>query len=336
MLRAGVGLSTQGDPLRAADEAVSAALASGVRPDAALLLATPEHAAGIAKLLQAAGDALGTQTVVGANVHGVIGAGQELEGGPAVAVLAIEGVEAHGFLVGDTAGNARALVDEIAAGLGGPPRAEDLVVLLPDPRSVDLQALLGAARDALEPARIVGAGAASVEAGTTLQWCGRSFDTGAVAGLVLRGKQPARIGVTQACRPVSELLTITRAQGHWVLELDGRPALDVYREVALGPLAEDLRRAASFVLVALPRDAAAPLAPGGYLVRNVAGFALEERALAIPEAIAVGDQIAFAQRDPASAREDLKAMLAGKAPGIEQLTPSQRAGHSAASGESSQ
>jgi small ligand-binding sensory domain FIST len=175
---------------------------------------------------------------------------------------------------------------------------------------VDLQALLEAARETLAPAQIVGAGAASLDAGASLQWCGRRLETGAVAGLVLRGGRPARLGVTQACRPVSELLTITRAQGHWILELDGRPALDVYREVALGPLAEDLRRAAAFVLAALPRDPDAPLAPGGYLVRNLAGFALEERALAIPEAFAVGDRIAFAQRDPASAREDLKAMLA--------------------------
>ncbi len=310
MIRAGVGLSTQGDPLRAADEAVSSALAAGVRPDAALLLATPDHAAGMASLLEAAGDALGTKTVVGASVHGVIGSGQEIEGGRAVAVLAIEGLEVHGFLLTDTAGDERAVADEIAAGLAGPPRAEDLVVLLPDPRSVDLQALLDAAREALGPAQIVGAGAASLDAGATLQWCGRSLETGAVAGLVLRGVRAARVGVTQACRPVSELLTITRAQGHWILELDGRPALDVYREVALGPLAEDLRRAAAFVLAALPRDADAPLCRGGYLVRNLAGFALEERALAIPEAIAVGDRIAFAQRDPASAREDLKAMLA--------------------------
>ena len=134
-----------------------------------------------------------------------------------------------------------------------------------------------------------------------------------VAGLVLRGARAPRIGVTQACRPASELLTVTRTQGHWILELDGRPALDVYREVARGPLAEDLRRAAAFVLAALPRDPEAPLAPGGYLVRNVAGFALEERALAIPEAIAPGDRIAFVQRDPASAREDLKAMLGAAA-----------------------
>jgi small ligand-binding sensory domain FIST len=105
------------------------------------------------------------------------------------------------------------------------------------------------------------------------------------------------------------LLTVTRAEQHWVLELDGRPALDVYREVVGGPLAEDLRRAAAFVLVALPRDPAAPLEPGGYLVRNLAGFAAERSAFALPEPVARGDQIAFVQREPEAAREDLKRVL---------------------------
>jgi small ligand-binding sensory domain FIST len=105
------------------------------------------------------------------------------------------------------------------------------------------------------------------------------------------------------------LLCVTRSEGHWIFELDGRPALDVYREAARGPLAEDLRRAAAFVLVALPQDPEAPLEPGGYRVRNVAGFAEERRAFALPEAPTQGDSIALVQREPESAREDLKHML---------------------------
>jgi hypothetical protein len=101
-------------------------------------------------------------------------------------------------------------------------------------------------------------------------------------------------------------------QGHWILELDGRPALEVYREVAREPLADDLRRAAAFLLVALPleRDGES-LAPGSYLVRHVIGFEPRANAVAIPEAPRVGQRIALAQREPEAAREDLKAMLAG-------------------------
>jgi small ligand-binding sensory domain FIST len=142
-------------------------------------------------------------------------------------------------------------------------------------------------------------------------WRGSDIDGGALTGIVLRGARRLRIGVTQACRPVTPLLTVTRAQGPWILELDGRPALDVYREAARAPLADDLRRAAAFVLAALPRDGEDPLAPGGYLVRNVAGFSPDANAFAIPAAVARGDRLALVHREPETAREDLKAMLAG-------------------------
>jgi small ligand-binding sensory domain FIST len=115
--------------------------------------------------------------------------------------------------------------------------------------------------------------------------------------------------VTQACRPVTPPLRVTRASGPWLLELDGRPALDVYREVAREPLADDLRRAAAFLLVALPCDATASLDPGRYLVRHVAGFAPERGAIAVPTLLSVGDQIALARREPETAREDLLDML---------------------------
>jgi small ligand-binding sensory domain FIST len=115
-------------------------------------------------------------------------------------------------------------------------------------------------------------------------------------------------------------MTVTRCQGHWVLELDGRPALGVYREVARGPLAADLRRAAAFLLVALPVAGQAEgayargsreLAPGSYLVRHVIGFDERENAFAIPDAPGVGQRLALAEREPEAARADLKAMLEG-------------------------
>jgi small ligand-binding sensory domain FIST len=303
-------VSRQADPVLAVEQAGTAAL-SGLETEVevALLFATPGHASEMPRLLEAAAAHLGTRKIVGATAHGVIGGGEELEGGHGLVIAALSGLHAEPFLLTDLAPEAPHVADELLARIEGGPRPEDLVVLLPDPRKVPLLSVLEDVRERLAPAVIVGAGAADPVLDRPLQWCGRELETGALAGVVLRGSRPPRVGVTQACRPATELMTVTRAQGHWVFELDGRPALEVYREAARGPLAEDLRRAASFVLAALPVDAAAPLEPGGYLVRNVAGFAVAEQALAIPEAVVVGDRIAFVVRDPESARGDLKAML---------------------------
>lgn len=314
MLRAGVGISGRGEPWRAAEEAATAALAGAGRCDAALLLVGPGHGDAIPELLDAVSAVLGSQAVVGASAHGVLAGGIERVAEPGVCVLAVSGIEAHAFLLPEVAGSEAAAADEIAARLGGEGRPEDLVVLFPDPRSLDADALLGALGRALGPARVVGAGSADPVAGEPLQWCGREVASGGLAGLALRGQRQPRIGVTQACRPATGLLTVTRCQGHWVLELDGRPALEVYRDVAREPLADDLRRAASFLLVALPLERGAEsLAPGSYLVRHVIGFEAKANAFALPEAPRIGQRLALAQREPEAAREDLKAMLAGLA-----------------------
>jgi small ligand-binding sensory domain FIST len=315
MLRAGVGLSTHRDARTAGRQASEAALAAVGRAEAALLFATPSYAAELPALLAAAGEALGIRAVVGASVHGILAGGREHEGGPAVAVLALAGVAAAPFLIPDLAGEEALAGEQIAALLAPAPRAEDLVIVLPDPRALRPEPLLEGLAGALGGAAVVGAGAMGADTDPPLQWCGARVESGALAGLVLRGSRPARIGVTQACRPATELFTVTRARGNWILELDGQPALDVYREAAREPLAADLRRAAAHLLVALPRDPGETLAPGTYLVRNVAGFAPSENAFAIPERLAPGSRLALAHRDPETARDDLKAMLAGLAGG---------------------
>jgi len=288
---------------------VEAALAGAGRADSALLFVGAGFHDALPELLDTAIACLGTEAVAGAMGHGVLGCGREVEDTAAVAVLAQSGLEAHPFLISDLAGDEATAGAEIAAQIGGGPRAEDLIVLLPDPGALQPEALLEGVRSHLEPALAVGAGAADLLAGAPLQWCGRRLERGGLAGMVLRASRPSRIGVTQACRPASEPLTVTRTQGHWIRGLDGRPALDVYREAARGPLAEDLRRAAAFLLIAIPRDDEDSLRPGSYVVRQVVGFSEAENAFAIPDVVKPGDRIAFATREPEAAREDLKLML---------------------------
>ena len=311
MIRAGVGIAAGLDGPAAIEQAASAALAGAGGADLAILFATSAFPEGVEPLLAAAVDALGTSAVVGASAHGVLGAGIECENQASVSIMALTGIEAEPFLISDVRGDESQIGAEIAARISGGPRRDDLAVVLPDPR-LDAAALVRGLDSALRPAQVVGAGAADPFSNAPGQWIGRRVESESVAGVVLRG-DGVRVGVTQACRPTTGLLTVTRARGNWVLELDHRPALDVYREAALGPLADDLQRAAAFVLVALPSDRDASLLPGSYRVRHVVGFAPDDRAFALPEAVDRGDLIAFAVREPESARADLKLMLAGLA-----------------------
>jgi small ligand-binding sensory domain FIST len=130
-MRAGVGISSAREPRVAAEEAVAGALAGGLRPDSALLFLGPGFGRELPEALDAAIGCLGTEAVVGVTAHGVLGCGHESEGTAAVAVLAQSGLEAHPFLISDLAGDEATAGAEIAAHLGGPPRSEDLIVLLP-------------------------------------------------------------------------------------------------------------------------------------------------------------------------------------------------------------
>ena len=99
MTRGGVGLSKRLDPVEAVEEAVALALSGAGRCDAALLFATPGHAAEMPRVLEAAAEGLSTKGVVGATAHGVIGAGEELEGGHGLVIAALSGVAAEPFLL---------------------------------------------------------------------------------------------------------------------------------------------------------------------------------------------------------------------------------------------
>ncbi len=322
MLRAGVGISLDPDGKRAIEAASADALVGclGQRVDLALVFVTPAYPDSPKSLLDGASSVLGTKSIVGSSAHGVFGAGSECEGAASVAVMALCGIDVLPFCVPDLRGEEASAGTEIASRLGGEPRPEDLVIVLPDPH-LDTSALVAGMRQSLGPARVVGAGSADPLSSTAAQWCGNDIETGAVVGAVLRGNTPARVGVTQACRPASGLKTVTRVQGNWILELDGRPALDAYRSAALGPLADDLARAAAFVLVGMPREPSETLRPGSYLVRHVVGFSIENRAFAVPELLSRGDQVAFMLREPDSAREDLKEMLSGLGGGSQGGSP---------------
>jgi len=248
MTSAGSGISAVADAGQAGRAAARAALtaAGASRADEALVLASANHGPALSELLDATADVLGCAPV-GATAAAVLVAGEALESGPGVAVLALCDVAAEPFLLDRVSGAEAAAGDRIAHALDAPLHPEDLLVLLPDPYAVAGPALLESIAAVAEGAGIVGAGAVEGPASPPAQWAEGEIATGAVAGLVLRGARP-RVGVTQACRPVTGPLAVTRSDGHWILELDGRPALDVFREVAHEPLAGDLRRAATFVL----------------------------------------------------------------------------------------
>ena len=247
--------------------------------------------------------------MVGATVDGIVAPGLESEAGSALGVWLVAGVEARSVLVHDVAKAGAAAGEELLEGLGRAPVAEDLLLLLPDPASCDLGLMLDGIRAHCGAAAVVGLAAADAGDGAAFVAGHGEVVGGGLAALWLGGARPPQVGVTSSCQPVAGPYAVTRAEGHWVLSLDGRPALDVYREVAREPLARDLQRALAHLLVAtLPRTRSEPEAEA-LIVRSVAGISSRKRGFALPEPVTRGQRLSFVLRDGNGARDALRGML---------------------------
>ncbi len=129
---------------------------------------------------------------------------------------------------------------------------------------------------------------------------------GGLSGALLASDVAVVTGLSQGCSPIGPAHTITEAEQNIVMEIDGRPALEVFREEIGGVLARDMRKVAGFIFAALP---IAGSDTGDYLVRNLTGIDTGKGWLAIGAEVAAGDGIIFTRRDRNSALADLGRML---------------------------
>jgi len=119
--------------------------------------------------------------------------------------------------------------------------------------------------------------------------------------------QEVQTALSQGCSPIGEAHTVTSGEEHVILELDGRPALEVFKEDIGDVLARDLNRCAGYIFAALP---VAGSDSGDYTVRNLLAIDPNHGAIAIAANLSIGDRVMFCRRDPATAVDDMKRMLA--------------------------
>lgn len=138
---------------------------------------------------------------------------------------------------------------------------------------------------------------------------------GGLSGLVLSSAIPVATRLTQGCSPIEKgssrdetpkRHTITAGERNIIVAIDGRPALDVFKEAIGETLARDLNRAARTVLAGLPVSGSDT---GDYLVRNIVGIDPKNKLVAIGAAVEAGMSLIFCRRDATSAREDMRCML---------------------------
>ena len=188
---------------------------------------------------------------------------------------------------------------QAAGPLSGPP----LGVVHADPRNPHLPQIVSGLADAVS-GFLVGGLASS--RGAMDQVAGHEVVHGGVSGVLFAPEIAVATGLSQGCSPIGPTRTVTAARQNVLFEIDGRPALDVFKEDIGEVLARQLQKVAGYVHAAFPVTGDDT---GDYLVRNLVGIDPERGWLAVGERVSAGDRILFVRRDRAAAEEDLVRMV---------------------------
>lgn len=268
---------------------------------------TDHFAADAEKLLTHLRDATGIRQWVGSVGIGVLATGTEYMDEPAVAIMlaSLPDGEFHVF-----SGKSRPPAAGVRTGSGA--EAAHFAIVHGDPATEDMPALIEDMSGKVGSGFLVGG--LSSSRGATCQIANEVLQ-GGLSGLLLSSGVAVATRLTQGCTPLgsgaergvaSTRHVVTEGERNIIVSLDGRPALDVFKEDIGEVLARDLRRTAHFIHAGIP---VAGSDTGDYTVRNLVGIDPKNKLIAIGAEVEPGMPILFCKRDAQSAREDLVRML---------------------------
>ncbi|MDM7915876.1 MAG: FIST N-terminal domain-containing protein, partial [Candidatus Eisenbacteria bacterium] len=295
---------------------IAAELAKQLRTgetDLAVAFFSPDFGPHAATLAREIRRRLSPRVLIGCAAEGVIGEDREIEGGTGISLLAgrLPEVELTGFLI-DPADWHGLLepAEELRAALHAPIGTR-LFLLVADPFSVPIDALLARFNLTFPGIPVPGGMASGANApgrGIPL-YDDKVFRRGAV-GISLAGDFDVDAIVSQGCRPIGPIYTVTAADENEIRTLDGAKPLELLEEIVeeLSDEDRELLRNGLFVGRAIGSRPEGP-GRGDFLVRGVMDLDRESGSISIGDYVDEGDVVQFHLRDAETAREDLQMML---------------------------
>jgi len=129
-------------------------------------------------------------------------------------------------------------------------------------------------------------------------------------GLTISGEIELDCIVSQGCRPIGEHYRVTKTEGNVVLELGGKPAIEVLRDLARSVGAEERDFLQGGLLLGSVIDENKQyFGRGDFLVRSILGIDRKRKGIAAGEFYRLGKTVQFHVRDPQTAVEDLQLLL---------------------------
>lgn len=281
--------------------------------DFVLTTFSPHFATDAGDLRDSLQAAFAPDVVIGCTAEGIIGRDAEIEQRYAISVLAghLPKVELHPFVLEPTAWQQILATPETFADAVGAPANTKLVVTLADPFSTPMDKVLDRFNSTYADLPVVGgiASGSRRPGGNALIANDRVVNAG-VVGLAFAGALDVDVIVSQGCRPIGPVYTVTESDTNVIRAIDSEPPLELFQKLAQTLPNDDrvLLKQGLFVGRAID-STKETLGRGDFLIRNVAGVDPESGALAVQGEVSEGEKIQFHVRDAETAEEDLAMML---------------------------
>jgi len=241
--------------------------------------------------------------VVGTSGQGVVGNDELSEEGMVLGVMGFGGTALHATAAvereaqTDSRGKGQALAKKLVRDLGKQPR---MVITFYDPLcGLDVESVLAGMRTELT-CPIVGAGSGQPwgQPIETAQFWDTEVLNHSVLALALDGPFSVEIGMCHGTAPSGITGVVTKAEGNQIIEIDGRRAVDVWRETT-GANDADIMHQSHFAIWAVGVERTATIdgvTKSERVIRGAFGFREDNGALILQAAIPEGSTISLNHR----------------------------------------
>ena len=312
----GSGVSDEADLEAAFNEATAAidSRLAGASADWVVPFVSEHHTHDFDKLHELLLERYPEALIFGCSAKSVIGSGRELDDSAGLAITAahLPDVSLQPFHL-DTASlpaiDAPATEWREAFGV-----ANDLgcgFLLLADPFAGDAERWIsGLDRAYPKSVKIGGIASAGTGPGANWLYLGNQIHRSGVIGVALSGNVCIDTVVAQGCRPVGNPMFVTRVRDNLLLEVDGRPPVEVLQEIFVqaDEREQALFQTSLFIGIEM-RSTQTEYRQGDFLIRNLIGGEEETGALYVAAPLRETQVVQFHLRDAQTATDDLDRQL---------------------------
>lgn len=301
---AAVGKSTQVKAQKAAMDATKEAISklNGAKPSLLVVFATAGYDQ--KELLAGVREIGGATPVVGCSGEGIITQKSSNEGSHEISVMAISSPKMkikplffEGFSKGaDSCG--RAIADQVAK---ADFKGKALMVFIDGVTGNGTEFVASLQKNLPYPLLLVGGAAGSImeKMDKTYQYYNGQAYTDAISAVLIGGDIDADVVVSHGCDPVGLELTVTKANGSYVEEIDGKPAWEVFKGYLSGNpddlYVDDLVHLC--IGETLPNKAKLPK-DQEHIIRTPIRLDPSKKALFVPGQLKTGAKIVMTRRNP--------------------------------------